>query len=174
MGGKSLKHSLCVWASLLAFKLFFVVKITIWVWDFLGVWIVVTLFKPFFCRLADKNLNKVEFVFNVNGRQNLTFEREPRICFPGWIQLKWKEAKKRERNWYLKVRDHCIVCWKLTKKDGWSKVGSWQNWSQLITKWAQMVSYHGPVGKCPKIIPFVIIKKLALRDQILCRFEKEQ
>ena len=44
---------------------------------------------------------------------------------------------------------------------------------KLITNWAKMASYHGPVGKCPKIIPFVIVKKLALRDHILCRFEKE-
>ena len=44
---------------------------------------------------------------------------------------------------------------------------------KLITNKAKMASYHGLVGKFPKNIPFVIIKKLAIRDQILCRFEKE-
>ena len=82
------------------------------------------------------------------------------------VDLKGSQTKKLiskcERSLYCKLKvDQKMV----DLKWGYGKQ------IKLIANWANMVSYHGPVGKCQKIIPFVIIKKL--RDQILCIFEKE-
>ena len=69
----------------------FFVKITCLVLDFWGMWLWSHFSSQYFCRLADKNLNKVEVVFNVNGRQNLTFERGAKNMFSG---LKGSQKKK--------------------------------------------------------------------------------
>ena len=62
-------------------------------------------FQTIFCRLADKNLNKVEVVFNVNGRQNLTFERGAKNMFSGLKgSQKKKLISKGERSLYCKLK----------------------------------------------------------------------